>query len=537
MAKGIFSGMVWGAVGGTAVLSVLSLYVPLNDASRHSAGAATLSDAEASEASGFEDASETSEVEPLANAVTQQADAPAVQSEAPQGARTDPLEGQALESTASAEPKRSSPSTPTLSDAPLEQEVQLARPDQPDDTTTPILNARAPEVPSVPTGDDGLLVPSVAVSSIDTATELASTAPLAVTQPAPGSAPNSDEPPVQPSAEPRVAELQEPETEINEAPTQEAANQRIVFPSFDSEGNDAEAESATASDTQAAPTVTQISSDKPITLQAPKAENQATGVVVNRLPSLATPKAEEAEVSDTATSAPVDLEGLGALQAFAANVDVTGASSMFAIVLVHTGEDGVAPADLADLDLPFSIAIDPSAPDAKEAAALYRAAGIEVLAMLNDLPKTSEPTDVAVAMEGYFGVLQEAVAVLDPLDARIQSNRALLEPVLDAIKQTGHGLVTYDKGLNTAQKTAARQNIAAATVFRLLDADLEPAPKIKRYLSRAAFTASQDGSVVVLGRAYPETVKALVEWALEGKAADMSMVPVSKIMLEDANAS
>jgi len=95
--------------------------------------------------------------------------------------------------------------------------------------------------------------------------------------------------------------------------------------------------------------------------------------------------------------------------------------------------------------------------------------------------------------------------------------------------------VTYDKGLNTAQKTAERQNVAAATVFRLLDGDLEATPKIKRYLSRAAFTAAQDGSVVVLGRAYPETVKALVEWALEDKVADMSVVPVSKIMLEDAS--
>jgi len=30
-------------------------------------------------------------------------------------------------------------------------------------------------------------------------------------------------------------------------------------------------------------------------------------------------------------------------------------------------------------------------------------------------------------------------------------------------------------------------------------------------------------------------VKALVEWALEDKVADMSVVPVSKIMLEDAS--
>lgn len=536
MAKGILSGLVWGAVGGTAVLSVLSLYAPLHDERPQPASAATPAEDDSPEVSELDEWLAAPETAVAGALPEERLVAPNVLSNAPERALTAAIEGEAHEGTATAEVKPSVPTFTPLSQVPLEQELQFTRPENPDDRATPVLNARAPDVPSALNVDESIAVPSVSVAKIDAGTDPVSTAPLAVAEPAPDVVPEADAPPVQPLV---VAELEAPVPSsppiFNETPTQEAAKPRIVFPSFDNGGSDAEAEIAADADTQSDTSVSTISSDTPITLQVPDTDNQATGVVVNRLPSLTAPQAEEEEATAEAEPVAVDIEGLGALRAFAADIDVTDGASMFGIVLVHAGEDGVGAAELADLDLPFSIAIDPSAPDAKEAAAIYRAAGIEVLAMLNDLPESSEPSDVAIAMEGYFGVLKEAVAVLDPLDARIQSNRDLLEPVLDAIAQTGHGLVTYDKGLNSAQKTAERQNIAVATVFRLLDGDLETTPKIKRYLSRAAFTAAQDGSVVVLGRAYPETVKALVEWALEDKVADMSVVPVSKIMLEDAS--
>ena len=285
----------------------------------------------------------------------------------------------------------------------------------------------------------------------------------------------------------------------------------------------------TISDTQEDP-VEIASADTPITL--PQVNS---GVVTNRLPSvggasvLVTPAPEGTSPEAVA----VDPSGLGALRAFSTKVEGTDGKTLFGVILIDSGKDGIPREDLMKLSVPVTIAIDPTTPDAARIMAEYRQAGMEVIAIANELPTASSPSDVAVAVEAYFAILSESVGILDPLDARIQSNRTLLQPVLGAIRNSGHGLVTYDRGLNTAQQAARREDIPAATVFRVLDADQEDSPKIKRYLDRAAFNANRDGSVVVVGRSYPETVKAIVEWVLEKKEAGIAMVPVSSVMLAE----
>ncbi|WP_298256208.1 polysaccharide deacteylase family 2 protein [uncultured Litoreibacter sp.] len=270
------------------------------------------------------------------------------------------------------------------------------------------------------------------------------------------------------------------------------------------------------------------SADTPITL--PQVDS---GVITNRLPSVGGAAEVDAEPEAPADVAPSSAEDLGALRAFAAPVEGVEDKALFGVVLIDSGEDGIPRSDLMKLAVPVTIAIDPTAPNAKQIMTDYRAAGIEVVAIANELPTASSPSDVAVAVEAYFAQLPQAVGIMDPLDGRIQSNRSLLQPVLGAIRNSGHGLITYDRGLNTAQQAARREDIPAATVFRVLDADLEESPKIKRYLDRAAFNANRDGAVVVVGRSYPETVKAIVEWVLEKKEAGIAMVPVSAVMLAD----
>ena len=61
--------------------------------------------------------------------------------------------------------------------------------------------------------------------------------------------------------------------------------------------------------------------------------------------------------------------------------------------------------------------------------------------------------------------------------------------------------------------------------FRDLDGDGEAAPVIRRYLDRAAFKAAQEGRVTVVGRTRPETVAALLEWTVEGRAATVALAP------------
>lgn len=278
--------------------------------------------------------------------------------------------------------------------------------------------------------------------------------------------------------------------------------------------------------------VTPVSSDTPIRLPVPTIENPVSNVVTNRLPSVVSPEGASATQNETEVLA-LDASEVGALRAYAAPFADVPATGMFSVIFIDAGAQGMALDELLQLEIPFSIAVDPSAAGAAETAKAYRDAGIEVLAIANDLPQSAGPSDVAVALGGYFDVLDQAIGLLDPLDGRIQNNRDLLQPVLGAIRDTGHGLVTYDRGLNTAQQAARREGIASATVFRQLDADQEQAPRIKRYLSRAAFTASKDGAVVVVGHSYPDTVKAVLEWALDEKTADLSVVPVSQVMLRE----
>ncbi len=276
-----------------------------------------------------------------------------------------------------------------------------------------------------------------------------------------------------------------------------------------------------------------ISSDTPIAVPVPKIDNPVQGVVINRLPTLreAEPEEETTEAGLETEVATLDPAEVGALAAFRASVEPTGDASLFAIVLIDEGENGLARDKLLELSLPVTIALDPTAADAAQTMKAYRDKGFEVAIIPKDLPVAASPSDVEVALAGYFEVVEEAVALMDPLDGRIQSNRSLLQPVLGALSGSGHGLITYNRGLNSAQKAARRENIPEATVFRVLDADLENSSQIKRYLDRAAFTANKDGQVVVVGRSYPETVTALLEWSLERKDGDLAIVPVSAAMV------
>ncbi|MEM9434093.1 MAG: divergent polysaccharide deacetylase family protein [Pseudomonadota bacterium] len=233
----------------------------------------------------------------------------------------------------------------------------------------------------------------------------------------------------------------------------------------------------------------------------------------------------------TLASNPVEApaQSGAALSQHASNFD-SGGKPILSVILIDDGSGDDIRSKLADLDLPVTIAIDPARQDAKEVAETYRQSGFEVVALLNDLPAQAQPSDIAVALSGYFDVLDEAVAVMNAPGTRSQSNRALMGSVIGVLKGSGHGLITYSGGLNSAQQSARREGVPQTAVFRVLDAEQEPVAKIKRYLERAAFNANRDGSVVVLGHARSDTLSALLEWRLERKSAALALGPVSSVM-------
>lgn len=520
MIKGLASGILSGGIVGALVLSVLSLYAPLPQDRIDAAPRLEVTQSEAETAPASVDptaapavAAET-ETETLAPEASEQV-APAASDESAQAVDAPVIKSDAAAPAQTASIKAESASMATQVATPVAT-VETAS-SAPAGTTAQASGVTTEATPTA-------TAESLRATDTDVVAEAAAALDAAPTD---GTAPtlSSDNAEiatrVQPSGLTSPTIVGEEQTPGTDTSTKVAAVAPApAAPKLPTIGEET---------TQAEP----ASADTPIVLPAPK----VPGVVTNRLPSVtaSTPTTTPEQLPEAAPDADDTDDTRGALERFAAPFEGAEGKALMSFVLIDSGADGLPRDDLKSLAVPITIALDPVAPDAAAIMAEYRAAGIEVVTLANDLPAASGPGDVAVSVSAYFEVLNQSVALMDPLDGRIQANRSLLQPVLGAIRNSGHGLITYDRGLNTAQQAARHENIPAATVFRVLDADLEQAPKIKRYLDRAAFTANQDGAVVVVGRSYPDTVKALVEWSLEKKDASIAVVPVSAVMMAQAN--
>jgi hypothetical protein len=199
-------------------------------------------------------------------------------------------------------------------------------------------------------------------------------------------------------------------------------------------------------------------------------------------------------------------------------------------LLIDPGTPDIDRVALAALPFAVTFIIDPLAANARDAAATYRASGQEVVMLASGIPNGAAASDLEQTFQAHAAALPEAVAVIDLASGGFQDNRDLAAQVLLVLKAQGRGLITFDQGLNAADQVARREDVAAAVVFRTLDDDGEDAPVIRRYLDRAAFKAAQEGRVAVVGTARPETIAALLEWAVEGRAASVMLAPITAVM-------
>ncbi len=246
-------------------------------------------------------------------------------------------------------------------------------------------------------------------------------------------------------------------------------------------------------------------------------------------PAPASPKATPvAPAAQIATNLPP-------LQAYAAPFDagqVMGApaKALFAIVLIDTGHPKLDRVMAANLPFPVAFAIDPEAPFAAEAMALYRAAGKEVIVMPRSFPTSGEKADIDSALRNYARLLPESVAMLSAPVGGFQDERGLASLVVPAIGAQGRGVLLIDRGLNTAAQIARREGVAYALVSKILDSTAEPVPVMRQYLDRAVFKAALNGAAVVMGNAQPDTLAAVGAWSLEGRAGEVSIAPISALM-------
>ncbi|MDV4145641.1 divergent polysaccharide deacetylase family protein [Shimia sp. FJ5] len=232
------------------------------------------------------------------------------------------------------------------------------------------------------------------------------------------------------------------------------------------------------------------------------------------------------EGADEAAPRPFDVNAVA--------FEAEGGKPLMSIVLV---DDGSAPVDVTaftDFPYPLSFAINTLAPDAAAREAAYREMGFETLAMV-DIPAAAAPADVEIAMEAHLKAMPGAVAVMEGGEDGLQGARALSDQVAQVLLASGHGLVMFPNGLNTAQKLASREGVPAATVFRDFDGKGQNATVIRRFLDQAAFKADQEGGVIMVGRVREETLSALLVWGIQDRARTVALAPVSAVLRAKEN--
>lgn len=265
-------------------------------------------------------------------------------------------------------------------------------------------------------------------------------------------------------------------------------------------------------------------------IPAPELRDQAAGVVTGRLPRIGVDPAPGSAGDPVAVTDAAGEDDATPLRRYARPFNNATQKPLFAILLQDDGEESVNRAELAALDLPLSIVIDPLSDGAAARAAIWRAGGQEVVMAGTGIPVGAGPGDLEQSFQVLASRLPEAVAVIDADGSAFQNDRPRAAQVVPILAEQGRGLVTFDQGLNAADQVARREGLPAATIFRRIDGEGEDSPVIRRYLDRAAFKAAQEGRVIVIGTLRPETVAGVLEWAIEGRASTVTLAPISAML-------
>lgn len=420
--------------------------------------------------------------------------------------------------------------------------------------TLPPVDATEQAVPELPAGDSGDrpaadTAPSVAADpgkpdapGNDIAPVVDFSNPVeVVTPPTPEPAPDVAEPPASvqiaaadPQAEPRPIIPATPEIAPEAVPGQAPATGDAPTPPSPDPAPESQPEP------QPEPVQENVAAktpprDGPIKQPIAGISDKAPNVTVNRLPTIGgevEPPAQEETVPQETAPGDTALppEGGPAIEMFAADFENPDGRPLMAILLIVDPDDPVAGDGLAPLPFPASYVVNANRDNAWQIMRAYRDAGNEVVA-LAPLPARAAPSDVEVAFQSYFAAVPEAVAIMDTRGAIFQSGRAVATQVAEALAASGHGMITYSRGLNSAMQVAERSNVPAAIVFREFDNDGQNAAAIKRFLDQAAFRAGQQTGVILLGHNRPETIAALLEWSLGNRASTVALAPVSAALL------
>ena len=406
--------------------------------------------------------------------------------------------------------------TPAALSAPQTTEAMTAAPQTPPVEPTAGVTAPAPD-PAVTPNADPAAQPVVAADSTQIAQPSAQSG---VDMASAG----SEQPVTPPPATVLTAPTAAPELSISTDPSQPPVPSQPIDEAAFSKAETQEV----AAPAQPEPITEKVAEPQP---EQPAPEPQEVAVAAVPEASVLKPvgnliernRASQTETPEAAQSNPP-------IKAFAAPFENPDNKPVMSIVLIDRGDSPIGLAALSAFPYPLSFAVDTSRPDAAEAMARYRAAGLEVLA-LTDLPEGAGPSDVEVALQTILSSLPEVVGVMDGDKSGIQSSKSMSDQVTAILAASGHGVLFFPKGLDTAQKLAAKEGVPSATVFSDFDSKGQNAASIRRFLDAAAIRAARDeGGVVAVGRLRPDTISALLLWGLQDKASRVALAPISAVL-------
>ena len=201
------------------------------------------------------------------------------------------------------------------------------------------------------------------------------------------------------------------------------------------------------------------------------------------------------------------------------------------IVLLTDQLSAIDPNLFQVLPIPVTFAVDPVNPAADTLLISLREREQEAV-ILADLPPKAAVQDVDLALTALVDLLPQTVGVIERQAGALQQSRDVMLHVPEVLNRTGHGLVVYEKGLNTLAKEAVKAGTPVATIYRDLDGADQNELTIRRFLDGAAFRAANSPSepIVVLARLRPETMRAILIWDLQDRAQKTAVVPVSQLM-------
>ncbi|WP_232796469.1 divergent polysaccharide deacetylase family protein [Roseovarius salinarum] len=263
---------------------------------------------------------------------------------------------------------------------------------------------------------------------------------------------------------------------------------------------------------------------------APEVETEApSGTIGDLAADVETDRLPSVTDDDAVVDPAEDTKDAGALTRHAADFSNPAGKPLMSIVLIDDGDSPIGLEALESFPYAVSFALDPTDEGAQQAMRRYRDAGFEVLA-LADLPQGASARDVEVAMQSLLSDLPEAVAVMEGTGTGLDVSQAARKQLAPILRETGHGLVMFPEGLDTAAKLIARDGVPTATVFRDFDSKGQEADVIRRFLDQAAFKARQENGVIMVGRLRAETVSALLLWGLQDRASQVALAPISAVL-------